>query len=355
MKADLHNHSINSPDGGATYKQIVDSAHKNGAAYLAITDHDYQPSIDDMLEIDQYAQARGMNVFLGVENSTAGGVHVQSFYTKIVGREAEADVKQYLVDRKNLLEGIDQAGELMHAIYASEVKSNGQPCSLSLSEIEKLAGRASYQTLFFFTALGEKFPELHGKGFAVNRAGAKKAHSETFDSKEPSTMRYLQTSCDLADLPEEFHHLLKEKYNIVIPEGSTDFNTGDLIAFVKKYEGLSTLAHPGLIVREKFESSIRDWKDAGLDAISCEGYPYEHINKGVHQSWALSVDEFNTHLKKLAQELGLATSGGTDSHEPFNGLSAGEFAFEATGNKLIPKLLKAKEEFYKYCGACVSK
>ena len=342
MKADLHNHSMFSPDGGATYKQIIDTAHKRGVDFLAITDHDYQPKLEDMLEVDKYADKKGMHVFLGVENTTSGSIHVQSFYPIL---ENNAEVKQYLLDRDNLLEGIQQAGSLMQQVYSRE------GFEITNKDMQKYGLRESMQTLFFFTAMGLKFPELYGKTFADNRKGAKGVHDFSFDKTNPSTMLYLQTTCDLADLSEEFHAKLKDEFNIVMPEGSSKNKAEDLIRLVKKYEGISVLAHPGLIKKDIFESNINGWIDAGLSAISCEGYPYMDVNSGLNEKWDISVSEANAYFKEIAKSNNLMTSGGTDSHQAtdiksYNGLFAGQNAFDATGNSLIGKLIVAKERFY---------
>lgn len=354
FRVDLHNHSRHSPDGGATYFQIIDAASMNDVDFLAITDHDFQPSIEDMLEVDKYTKDKRMTVFLGVENSMDQGVHVQSFYPQIVGKESQDDVKQYLLDRKNVLEGIDQAGILMHQNY----KRLGYP--LELSEIEQLVGRDSFQTLFFFTALGKKFPELYGTTFAENRKGAMNEDNESFDGVNPSTKVYCQTTCDLAKESDEFHEKLRDGYGITIPQGTSKLDPSEVIRFMRDYKGITILAHPGLIKKPLFEKNIRSWINAGLDAISCEGYPYERISGGLNETWqneGFTVDSFNAQLKeRYIKGSNLYTSGGTDSHQStkdyqsFNGLLAGDNAFEKStqdfNRTIVTKLIEAKKAFY---------
>lgn len=358
IKIDLHNHSEFSPDGGAKYEQIIDAAIKNGVRYLGITDHDYQPTIEDMIKVDNYAKGKGIEVFLGVENSMSKGVHIQSFYPQMAGDESE-DVKQYLTDRKNVLEGIYQSGIIMHENY----KKLGY--EVTLDDCKNIAGRKSYQTLFFFTALGEKFPELFPNQdetdtiFKANRNGAMKKNDGEFDGINPETLFYSQTTCDLDKESSEFHENLKNRYGLTIPQGTSDRNPEDVIYFVNKYAGVSIIAHPGLIEKNIFDENIGNWIDSGLDAISCEGYPYDKISD-IKKGWkeaGYDVDSFNNHLKdEYVRAHDLKTSGGTDSHqstkdyESFNKLLAGQRAIEIEEdyleNTIVPRLIDAKKAFY---------
>lgn len=344
MKSDLHNHSMRSPDGGASYHLIVDAAHKNGVKYLAITDHDHIPTIEDMVEIDHYAKTKDMEVFLGVENTTEKGIHVQSFYPlRTKELKNSVDFGRYMNDRKAILTGIQEAGKIIQENY----KNIGY--GLTLEECKKYAGKASFQTLFYFTSLGEKYPELFGKGFQPNRKGAMELHEKTFDGKDPRTIRYLQVSCDLDKYGEEFVEKTRLFYDVSIPKRSELYNTNNLIKFLSKYDAVITLAHPGLILPDIFNENIEKWVDSGLTAISCN-YPYDKI--GYKKEWNMPIEQFNEKMKNLANKYNLLISGGTDSHQgpeegvSFNGLFAGEHAFDCTDNKLIPKLFQAKKRYY---------
>ncbi len=78
FRADLHCHSVCS-DGTDSPRELVDLAVKQGLSALSITDHD---TVDAYVDLDLYAQSRGIDILRGVEFSCylqADSVHVLGY------------------------------------------------------------------------------------------------------------------------------------------------------------------------------------------------------------------------------------------------------------------------------------
>jgi hypothetical protein len=80
-----------------------------------------------------------------------------------------------------------------------------------------------------------------------------------------------------------------------------------VIEVIRAAGGVAVLAHPGMLPLAEPEAALRALRDEGLEGV--EGvYPYEP------GTYRLAVDQ--GRLRRLAEELGLIITGGSDDHGP---------------------------------------
>lgn len=80
-----------------------------------------------------------------------------------------------------------------------------------------------------------------------------------------------------------------------------------VIEAIRAAGGVAVLAHPGMLPLAEPEAALRALRDEGLEGV--EGvYPYEP------GTYRLAVDQ--GRLRRLAEELGLVITGGSDDHGP---------------------------------------
>lgn len=100
-KYDLHCHTTRS-DGRDSPKELIDNASAAGMKAVAVTDHDITPpekvKVDtEEIDIEKYAQSRGLKLIKGYEFSTdtwVGDVHILGFELNWQNKAVQAEVKR---------------------------------------------------------------------------------------------------------------------------------------------------------------------------------------------------------------------------------------------------------------------
>lgn len=246
MIVDMHTHT-NYSDGLYSPRELIDQAISKNLSGIAITDHD---SIDGLVESSIYAK--------GKENFTViPGIELGCEYNY---NNEEVHLLGYFIDYNNpkLIE------------ISRELKK---------SRLER----------------GKKMVDkLVNLGFDLNMNDVKKIAKEDYIGR-PHIARALIEKNYVKDINEAFDKYLKkgapayvERFQLSIKES---------INLIKNANGISVLAHPGLIENE---STIDYVLSLGVDGIEC--YHSKHSDMDTYQ------------MVTLAHRKNLIITGGSDYH-----------------------------------------
>jgi hypothetical protein len=253
VTADLHTHTTCS-DGTLTPVELVQAVHAAGIRVLAITDHDTLAAYDDT-EVMPLAETLGIRLVPGVEISADG-----------------APGKCHL-----LALGIDPHHAELRETLAT------------LSENRRSRNQRMVERLSVFL----KTPLTWEEVVACAPLGA--------NIGRPHFAACLLKRGDVQSIKEAFDRYLGDgKPGCVEKE---TLNPTDAIALTHRAGGKCFLAHPGLLrlySHETYETRIRQLQQAGLDGI--EAY------------YATYTPREEAKFVRLAEKLGLLTTGGSDFH-----------------------------------------
>ncbi|TCT16775.1 hypothetical protein EDC18_10170 [Natranaerovirga pectinivora] len=270
---DLHVHS-NASDGTMTPTELVTYAKNKGIKAIALTDHD---TINGVREAKAVGAALGVEVISGIELSTSYNnkdVHIlglfidennKGFIDELDAfKESRSDRNEMMIERLNEL-GIDISNE-----------------DLSNESCDGVITRAHFAKVLLKKGYIKKIDEAFKK--------------------------YIGDNCP-AFIPR----------SKVTPESA--------INLIKKYNGISILAHPFLydLSTKGLIGLIEHLKEEGLD--------------GIEAIYSLHSGSEQSYIKQLAKKYDLLISGGSDFHgsnKPFIDLGVGK------GKLLVPDAVLEK-------------
>jgi predicted metal-dependent phosphoesterase TrpH len=264
---DLQVHSTCS-DGTETPAQLVAHAARRGVRVLALTDHDTVAGVDEAIEA---GAQHGVTVIPALEFSTRS--------------ERERD----LLDINILAYGIRRHDPALHAALARIVDSRIEQ---KVRQIERLQGYGVDVPVDEVMATAKGVPgRMHIAQVALAR------NPQRFHSIQDVFEQYLAP-----DAPNSTY--VQREYSLRVEEA---------IELAHRAGGAAVLAHPGSYPR------VRDIDDvvyrlcrAGLDGIEVR-YTYAQ-NRGHYGAAPAAVAELVNHFDRLADELGLLKTGGSDYH-----------------------------------------
>ena len=240
MKIDLHNHSRYS-DGINTVKELVDLAKEKGLDCFALTDHD---SVFGVEEAYEYGKTQNLLVLKGVELSTyhkGQTVHIVALFKNNIMPKEMFDFSKSIIDGR-----INRAKKMME-------------------NIERIFGvNIDYDTLF--------------NGATIVTRG--------------NMFRCILSSNPGID-PEKASFMVSDNSPAYIPAGKT--STVDGLAFLKKLNAITILAHPTLI--KNYREEIMG---LGFDGIEAR-YPD-------------NLEGEEEYFINYAKEHGMFISAGSDYH-----------------------------------------
>jgi len=258
-RADLHCHTTAS-DGDHSPAEVVRLATEAGLAAIAITDHDTTTGIKEAL---REGVRLGIEVVPGIEAKCEHKNHGM----EILGYFIEADSAALRHHREDLLKRRRVRIERMLE------RLRGQGVTLRLEDVEAVAGGVP---------LGR--PHLAA---ALVRAGYAATPQEAFD-------RYLLRS--------------RPAY-VPIEKPPAE----QVIRCIHEAGGAAVLAHPGcMITPPDIEEFIGEVAELGLDGLEV-WYPYGEAGRRVREE-AKERQAFWARMERLADELGLLKTGGSDFH-----------------------------------------
>lgn len=241
--ADLHIHSVHS-DGSDTPENIVIRAAKLGFSCISITDHDTCCGINEAVAV---GEKHGVEILPGIEISTAQG-------------DKSVHILGYMMD--------------INSPYLKEIYS------------ETRAGRLE--------RMKRMVAKMNGLGYSID-------FSELLEFIGDGTVgrgllgRFLVEKCYFKSLDAVFEKLLGDDGPVYEPVPV--LSPEDVISFVKKAGGVTSLAHPG---STRIDSEIPRLVKAGLGGI--EVYNAQHTR------------DMESRYRELAERHGLLVTGGSDTH-----------------------------------------
>lgn len=277
MKVDLHIHSTHS-DGTSTVKEIVDMLEKTNIGFAALTDHDILNGADEFLTL---CESKGIIAVPGIELSALD--------------KREVHILGYGLDYKNkdLLKELDDILE-KRQLRNKEIVRKLRKQKIYIKEEEVLTGIGSVGRMHIARAL--------------KRVGYVKNENEAFE-------RWLGVG--------------KSAY---VP--SYRLSPIEAISLIKRYGGISVLAHPFKIKKsdDKLVQFILDLKEKGLD--------------GIEAHYATHSPSQTLMLEKIADENNLLVTYGSDYHGEGRASKIGQKDFEITKEKVdefLDRIKNSKE------------
>jgi predicted metal-dependent phosphoesterase TrpH len=243
MFIDLHLHTTAS-DGFLAPERVVDLAIERGLAVIAVTDHD---TVDGIQNAIGYALTKPLKVIPGVELSTES-------------EDQEVHIIGYYIDYKNA--SFNDQLKLLREYRLKRARR-------IIKRLEQLGMMIDFDRVL----------EISGPG-SVGRPHIAKAMVE---------QNYVTT------IKDAFNRYLGIGKPAYVPRKK--LTPVEAINIIKKNDGISVLAHPGLL---KDDSLIEYLAQRGLDGL--EVIHKEHDEKTIHKY----------NLK--ADALGLIKTGGSDCH-----------------------------------------
>ncbi len=269
--ADLHIHSTFS-DGLWDVRTIFIKAKERGLSTISITDHDTVAGIEEAIKISKE-----------MEMEFIPGVEISSYY-----KQRDVHILGYFINWENSafvkkLDKMRKIREKRAKIIIEKLKELGM--DIPYSRVLEVAGKSPVARPHIAHVMVEK-------GYV--------------SSVEESFEKYIGDNG-----PAYYPKIL--------------YTPSDVISMIKKYRGISILAHPGRLPEEMVKEII----DMGVDGIEVF-YP-EHTEETVER------------LKKLARDRGLLITGGSDCH---GGLKGKEYLGEVKLDYVYV------EEMKKYVSSC---
>ena len=247
---DLHSHTLFS-DGSLTPAELVRLAKTNGVRALSVTDHDHVGGIDEAVEV---GDSIGIEVIPGIELSIAHAefedIHLLAYYLAWHDPHLQARLEDCRMARET------RAERILARINAKLVGQGRNPIDY---ESVRVGVQGAFGRPHIATALID-----HGYVSDMNTAFTD----------------YL-IPCNVA------------KYFMPADEA---------MALVRQARGLSSVAHPRFITQDRvrLRQVIHELGALGLDGI--EAYHSDHV-----------ADE-RLYFTRLANQLGLVVTGGSDYH-----------------------------------------
>lgn len=265
---DLHTHTVVS-DGTLSPTDLVALAARVGLAAIAVTDHDHVGAI---------AEARAAGARLGVE--VVAGIELS-----VEHAAGELHLLGYLFDEHDAallaaLERLRMQRDARNARIVERLAELGMPVDLGAIVASASAG-----------ASARKGSRAEGSGAgAAPGAGASSVG-------RPHIARALVAAGHVASVQEAFDKYLGDGRAAFVPRARA--RPAEAIALVHAAGGVCALAHPGLVKRDASQV-VRELSGVGLDAV---------------EVWhPKNPPELRARLLALAEELGLAATGGSDFH-----------------------------------------
>jgi 3',5'-nucleoside bisphosphate phosphatase len=246
---DLHSHTTHS-DGSVSAEELIKMAAMNGAAAIAITDHDTVSGID---EARRAARQVGIEFLAGLEISaeySPGTMHILG----------------YLIDDNSQtlcasLEELKEARQRRNPSIAEKLRSLG--CEIHYQEVAALAGNQMVGRPHFARLLVDR-------GYAES---------------------------------------IQEAFNKFLAKGAPAYvekarlSPADAISVIHQAGGVAVLAHPyqlGLLSTEQIENLVEGLTELGLD--------------GLEAIYSRHTPDQRSFYSQMAARHGLIVTGGSDFH-----------------------------------------
>lgn len=250
---DLHLHTSAS-DGRSTPRELALASRHARLTTISVTDHD---TVAALGETAAACAADGLDWVPGIEITAGRGtteIHVLGYFFDRTSPALLAFLEAQRADRvRRVREMVDKLRRLGLAVNEEEV---------------------------FGAADGQESPPRFGAGRAIGR---------------PLIARAMVRAGHVRTTREAFDLYLTEGAPAFVPRSASSPEA--VIGIIHAAGGIASLAHPALL---RHDDWIRGMADAGLDAI--EAYYSDHDPATV------------THYRRMAAELRLAVSGGSDYH-----------------------------------------
>ncbi|MFZ5364283.1 MAG: PHP domain-containing protein [Patescibacteria group bacterium] len=258
---DLQLHSVYS-DGELLPRQLVECAKKENLAVIALTDHN---TIDGVTKAQEAGTKEKIEVIPGVE-----------IYTEFSGKRLHLLGYNFNLEDKNLNDLLWQS-QVHHLEWAKKSlkKMAEMGFQIDFSDLEKI--KSKYCGFRHLKTIVEKYKSNIQKMIADIRP----------QFSEPTLFEFINFY--FAD--GKFAH---------IPEMNMSIDTILAIKTISDAGGLPVLAHPGQQLSWSDDHLISELKDAGLKGLEVLS-PYHNW----HQT---------EHYQKIANDLDLVISGGSDFH-----------------------------------------
>jgi len=244
LKADLHTHT-NYSDGNFTPHQLIDLALKAGLSVISITDHD---NVNGLNEAVNYGNDKGLQIIPGVEISA-----------DLNGQEIH--ILGYFIDYNN-----NKFLEFLSSLRQNRILRNEK----IVEKLNELGSKINFESIMGKVSADTSIGRPH-IAMELNEEGFVSSYYDAF-------IKYI------GDGKPAF---------IKKPNPSSV----DVIKMISDVGGLSFIAHPGRIVRDKL---LLELIGQGLDGIEI-----------IHPSH--SKDDIK-YYSTVAAEHFLLTSGGSDFH-----------------------------------------
>jgi 3',5'-nucleoside bisphosphate phosphatase len=256
---DLHNHTIASKDGATPGRDLIDLAVDSGMKGIGICDHDVFP--DESLY--DYAKGKGIKLALGIEFSCYEA-HIIGYNMTLKGED-----KKFLEDRFAKLE----------TDYVNNTK-------IVIGSLQKKGFDITYDKVLDLYNR-DKASKLWVMKYLVDKIGAFQSWADA--------RKYLRM----------------EKISVADGYGIEKLHPGDAIDLIHRAGGHAIWAHPFITTQRLREWYFDDFKKHNIDAIEA-GYAYnENGYSGTESNY-----EIDQIVRSKLKKLGIAISGGSDSHFP---------------------------------------
>lgn len=258
---DLHLHSTFS-EGDLSPRQIIERAKKESLAVISLTDHN---TIDGITSIIQEGKKEKITVISGVE-----------VYTEFSGKRLHLLGYNFDLEDKALNDLLWQS-QVHHLEWAKR----------SLKKMANLGFKIDFIDLNKLKSKYCGFRHL-------------KTILEKYDANVQKMITEIKPQFDEPTLFEFINFYFGNGQPAYVPEINMPIDTVEAIATIIAGGGLPVLAHPGQQLSWQDDQLIAELKNAGLKGLEIFS-PYHTW----HQT---------EHYQKLANDLDLIPSGGTDFH-----------------------------------------
>lgn len=258
---DLHIHSTFS-EGDLTPKKIATRAQKENLSVIAVADHNV---IDGVTEAVKAGKKIGVTVIPAVE-----------IYTIFAEKKLHLLGYNFDLQDKNLNEMLWQS-QIHHLEWAKKTlkKMANLGFKIDFTDLEKM--KTKYCGFRHLKSIIEKYPSNMEKMIAEIKP----------QFKEPTLFEFI-------------NFYFAEGKPAHVPNINMSIATLDAITAIRTAGGLPVLAHPGQQLSWQDDHLIAELKNAGLKGLEVLS-PYHNW----HQT---------EHYQKLANDLGLIITGGSDFH-----------------------------------------
>jgi 3',5'-nucleoside bisphosphate phosphatase len=281
MKADLHIHSTCS-DGLLTRKEGVNIATMSKARIISFTDHNFfvrDTTYQELLREHGIIEIPGVEVSAGLSNGRE--LHITGHGMEDVGK----DLQDYFLDYSDK-KSFQTELRCIESVRNPLVLRNGQRISVEFEELFK-EGKETYFWNEIAYVLAVKYNKVkHERDPIMSIKDAR----DLLVAEDGIHDKFKGTIINLENEQRIWPVTFKIEYMPV----------SDITSYIKDYGGIPGLAHPG---EQKFgQEDIEMLAKEGIEAL--EVYSPKNNRHG------FTIEGY----LKIAQELGLLISGGTDFH-----------------------------------------